>query len=162
MWVLGIHPCFSGQNGSSSFLVMWTEAEIIIQMNVRNVDQQWEAASLWVELILLKSVDLTNDIIILLRWNAHWQWVSLNLSLALFILRKITALLQLYFLTPLTRPATTTIFHAQSDDPVLHCISILKHKQFCWQVSKIIWLVFSKVFFNSMCIALCTMTAPFE
>lgn len=43
--------------------------------------------------IYLRSVSLMNDIIILLRWNTYWQWVSLDLSLVLVCLPRGSRLL---------------------------------------------------------------------
>lgn len=69
-------------NGSYSFLLMRTAAEVIVQINIRNVETWMES---YIPLsgahTYLKSVSLMNEMIILLRWNAHWQRVSLDLFL---------------------------------------------------------------------------------
>lgn len=75
---------------------MHTAAEIIIRMNVRNAGSLiGSCIALSGAHMQLRRVNLMNDIIILLRWNARWQRVSLDLSPG--FCSKITALLQLCF-----------------------------------------------------------------
>lgn len=64
---------------------MQTAAEIIVQMNVSGAH------------IYLNRVSLMNDIIIVQRRNAQWQWVSLDLFLVYLPRGSSTALFQLCF-----------------------------------------------------------------